>query len=210
METRYTALEWAAMEGGHEVAPTQAKFSFINELTEARLFKYPAQVENKEASALARTLYCGMLALEILRHEAAPAAYKYAMQSITYGDFNHMRSASTDLANLIAVLSNQKDFQGKIKTNTAISAPALQCRAWFRTFLYGGFDERRTRTFLIELEGNLSIQGSEFKQARRVVGNWRDSNENERRSAMAVLRREFINHAYQLDVWKLLQNVLPH
>jgi hypothetical protein len=210
MEKRYTASEWAAMESEHEVVATTPKFSFINELTEARLFKYPSQVDNMEASRLAQILYCGMLALEIIRHEAQPRAYQYAMKSITYGDFNHMRSASTDLANLIAVLSNQKDFQNKIKINTSISAPALQSRAWLRTFLYGGSDERRTRMFLIELEGNLGISGSDLKAARRIVGNWRDSSKEEHRSALTALKRVFINHAYQLDIWKELQSVLPH
>jgi hypothetical protein len=64
--------------------------------------------------------------------------------------------------------------------------------------------------FLIELEGNLGISGSDLKAARRIVGNWRDSSKEEHRSALTALKRVFINHAYQLDIWKELQSVLPH
>lgn len=181
-------------------------FDFIKkELVEARLFKTESSLKGKDAKDIARLLYASVLSLEILYQENDKQAYNYALKTIAFGDFSHMRSACTDLGNMIAILTNQNEYAHLLGKRVSLYAPEISLRVWLRKFLYGSSEPSYLRSFLLKLEENLMITGFELRQCRRIVGDWDKSSLNEKHTAYANLRRVFQNGGNQLDIWDLLK-----
>lgn len=184
---------------------TDNMFDFIKtELTEARLFKYPENLEGRDAHDVARLLFASLLALEILRHEQPLQASQYVLKTMAFGDFDHMRMATTDLGNMISVLANQSKYEDELKTRIGLYAPELQIRTYLRGTLYGP-EPSRDRRFFIAVEADLMISGADMRQARRVISNWKSANTMEQKLAYGTLRREFQRNGTQLDIWRILQ-----
>ena len=47
MANKYTASEWAAMEGGHSLPEGKKELSFIQDLSESRMFKTRNQISKE-------------------------------------------------------------------------------------------------------------------------------------------------------------------
>ena len=81
---KYTASEWAAMEGGHEV-PSKKLFEFINdEMTEARLFKNPKQFVAQSGDDIAANVYAHLLGVQAMRYTDPGRASTYARNTLKY------------------------------------------------------------------------------------------------------------------------------
>jgi hypothetical protein len=177
-------------------------FDFIKtELTEARLFPNPGSINGRSASELAHLLFSCMLTLEIMHHKHEANAFSYVQKTMAFKDFDHMRSGGTDLANLIAVMGNQNDYDSEMITNLKLYAPMLQIKAYFRSF--GWYSNTQIRQFFLQLESDLMIGDSMLRQARRTVTNWELSSELERSMAWSAINREFNRHGSQLDLYVL-------
>ena len=176
-------------------------FEFIKqELTESKMFRTPLSFERTSAHELSRILYVGLLTLEVLRHEDENFVRSYAAQTIKWGDFDSTRSASTDLGNIISVLSNQGDYEDRINTNLNISAPVLQIRTYLRGVWMMSLQHSRDRQFFMNLETALGIGDSTLYQARRTVLDWGTASRSERQFALSNMRRELLRHATRLDL----------
>jgi hypothetical protein len=123
---------------------------------------------------------------------------------MTYKEFDRMRTGSTDLANLISVLTNQDDYEDHIKTVPILYAPELQIKAYLRTFPHT--TGSNVRQFLTKLDNSLLIVTSELHQARRTVGNWTEASPVEKHSAWTAISRVFNNHGTQLDLYLLVKH----
>lgn len=184
-------------------------FDFIkDELVEARLFKYPDNLKGRNSLDLAKLLFSTVLVLEILRVENESQAWSYVNRTMAFNDFDHMRSGTTDLANMIAVLSNQSDYEDQLKTKIGLYAPALQIKTYLRNF--SSNTHSRIRSFLIKLDEDLMIAGSDMHQARRVVSNWADASQPEKVMVWSTLTRVFNQQGTQLDIWVLAKNYFMH
>ena len=184
-------------------------FDFIkDELVEARLFKYPDNLKGRSSLDLAKLLFSSILVLEILKVENESQAWTYVNRTMAFNDFDHMRSGTTDLANMIAVLSNQNDYQDQLKTKIGLYAPALQIKTYLRTFSTN--THSHVRSFLIKLDEDLMIAGSDLHQARRTVSDWADATPGEKSLAWATLTRVFNQQGTQLDIWVLAKNYFMH
>lgn len=184
---------------------TEHRYSFIQqELVESRLFQYPGNLDGRDALDLARLLFVSILSLEILRHEHESRAWDYVSRTMTYKEFDRMRTGSTDLANLISVLTNQDDYEDHIKTVPILYAPELQIKAYLRTFPHT--TGSNVRQFLTKLDSSLLIAASELHQARRTVGNWTEASPVEKHSAWTAISRVFNNHGTQLDLYLLVKH----
>jgi hypothetical protein len=176
-------------------------FDFIKrEIFEARMFRAPVGIQGKTAEELARIIYLSLLSIEAIRQFDEPAAKHYAALTIQWGDFDHMRGTATDLANLIAVLSNQRDWEDRIETNFDISAPVLQIKSYLRGVWQGTWYHGRDRQTFMNIETMMNIHDSTLAQVRRVVLDWKLHNENDRTFAMHNIRRELARHAVRLDL----------
>jgi FAD/FMN-containing dehydrogenase len=181
MDNRYTAMEWAAMEGGNEVAPRPvAKFSFLDELTEAKMYRGRDTLSGKTADDLAKVAYLMIMMLEILRTEDKEFTKSYVRNTMWAENFTAMRSNASDLHNILAVLANQDKFQDKIKVNHNISVPVLQLRRYLRDIEGNRKELSLDRSLFKSLEGFLKISDSACKEVRRTVGDWHSAGDTEK------------------------------
>lgn len=209
-EVKVTTPEFKAAKSAEAKARAtvkEHKYSFLNELVEARIFKYPENLEGRNALDLSRLLFASILALEILRNENESVAYRYASQTVAFNDFDHMRAGSTDLANMIAVLTNQDQYEEHLKTKIGLYAPELQIKTYLRTFFNVAGDlHQRVRTFLLKLDQDLMIAGSDMHMCRRVVSDWRHASSTEKTVVWSTLSRVFNRQGPQIDIYQLVKS----
>jgi hypothetical protein len=192
MEQRYTSLEWAAMQGGHEVlAVTKApiKLPFLQELTEARMYRGRDTLQGKTAEELARVAYLMLMMLEILRTEDNSFAKNYSLNTLGSANFVGLRTGSSDLHNILAVLNNQNDYADRIIVNAAISVPTLQIRRYLRDIENDRKQIGIDRAFLKKLDDFFKISDSSLKEIRRVAADWNYASPTEK----GTIRRQIKN-----------------
>jgi hypothetical protein len=180
--------------------------NFLTELTEARLFRYEGNLGNKTARELGEMLFMSILCLEMLRYLNEPAARAYASQTLRFNEFDKMRPSTTDLANLIAVLSNQDDYKEQIDVDKKISPPVLQLRTYFRNMINGGSQHAINRSMLLKLESYLGIQAQDLRQVRRVVGDWADHDKTQHNLAFRQLVRDISARSPLLDILTMVKS----
>lgn len=178
---------------------------FIQELTESRLFRHEDDLNNNSAESLGRLLYMGVLSLEMLTYINEREARAYANRSIQYNEFDKMRPSATDLANLIAVLSNQDNYKNRIQVNTAISPPVLQLKQYLRSLSQNASQHAYNRMMLMNLEGQLRISQQELRQIRRVVGDWKSADKTQHNLVIKQLTRDISMNAPLFDMLILLK-----
>jgi hypothetical protein len=61
MENKFTALEWAAMEGGHDIEPATESYSFIKDLYESRMTKDNGNAKKLTYTDCGERLYLSLL-----------------------------------------------------------------------------------------------------------------------------------------------------
>lgn len=193
MEKRYTALEWAAMEGGHELPkPEGLQLSFLQELTESRLFKNRDTLYGKTAEDLAKYAYIMFMMLEVLRLEQFKWAKKYAVDTLVYENFDAMRTSATDLHNVLAVLNNQKEYEDKIDIDLNVSVPVFHIKRYLRDIQNHRKYPSQDRQFFMSLETFLKIHDSKLRQLRRDVGDW-DQNSKADKAAIHKMIKNYIS-----------------
>lgn len=185
-----------------------ASFEFLDELKESRMFRGIAGLRGQRAHELGRVLYVAMLSLELARQYDQRRSQMYAYKTLQFNDFDKMRNGSTDVANLVSVLSNQNDYAERIEVNFDVHAPALQLQSYMQRLRMGISAPSLDRQFFLNLEYALDIGDSVLYGIRRVILDWRRSNSWEKRSAVNNLRRELQRHAMLLDIVELLPNEL--
>jgi hypothetical protein len=182
-------------------------FEFIKEeIVEARMFTGTASISKHSLSGLSRILYLNLLTLEILRYTDLSTAQHYANLTLQYGDFNHMRGSGTDLANLLAVLSNQSDYEDRLDIDDKIVAPVLQTKSYLRGVwqLTPRGQHSRDRMFFMGIETQLGINDSMLWSIRRGVLDWEQLNSHERHQVLSNMRREIQRHAMRMDLAEYL------
>jgi hypothetical protein len=202
MENRYTAAEWAAMEGGQKVtAPTTAiKLPFLQELVEARMYRNTTTLTGKTAAELANVAYLMFMMLEILRHEDNSFAKRYSVETMWHDNFSTMKSSSSDLHNVLSVLSNQTDYKDKIKVDANISVPNLQIRKYLRDIENDRKEKGWDRAFFKTLGEFLKITSSDLKQMRMYVADWTANSVTEKRKIKLAIKNALQATNHQNDL----------
>jgi len=201
MEEKYTALEWATMEGGQTLdAKPVEKFSFLNDLTEARMFRNTTTLAGKSAKDLADVVFLSFMMLEILRIEDNAYAKRYANNTIWDNTFSSMKSSATDLHNLIAVLSNQTKYSSKIKADAGVNVPTIQIRKYLRDIENNRKDRGWDRAFFKTLGEFLKISKGELKQMRVVVADWNRSSTTEKQKIRLQIKNLLHPSNFQNDL----------
>jgi hypothetical protein len=202
MENRYTAAEWAAMEGGQEVAApaTSIKLPFLQELVEARMYRNASTLSGKTAKELARVAYLMFMMLEILRHEDKQFAKRYSVETMWYDNFASMKSTASDLHNVLAVLSNQDKYAGKIKTDATIAVPILQIRKYLRDIENDRKEKGVDRALFKTLSEFLKVSDSDLRELRMYVADWDQTSITEKRKLRLQIKNllQATNHQNDL------------
>jgi hypothetical protein len=179
---------------------------FIQELNEARMYRGTDTLKGKKADDLAKVAFLMIMMLEILRDLDADFVKKYAYETMSYDNFEHMRSNATDLHNLLVVLSNQTNFEDKIKVNPKISAPILQLKRYLRDLTNHSKDHSQDRQMFMKLEGFFNISDSIVKHIRRSVGDWATCSHTEKQDICRYIKNALQNQNQQNDLFTQFKN----
>lgn len=179
-------------------------YEFINGLNETRLFQHRDSLDGKTAKDLSNTTYLMLLVLEILRHENKKFAVNYARKTMVYDDFSKMRSNTSDLHNLISILSHQADYEHTLATDSEISPPVFALKRYFRDIAEGRKDSTQDRQLFLKLESALKVHDSALKSIRRHAVDWASSNETERKAVKNNVRVAFQKLSWQNDLYGLI------
>lgn len=201
MEQKFTALEWAAIQGGHEMpTPVIPQFSFLTELVEARMYRGNDTLAGKKAKSLANVVFLMFMMLEILRHEDKAFAKKYARETMWYDDFSGMKGTASDLHNLLAVLSNQTDYNHKIETEPTISVPLLQIRRYLRDIENDRKQTSIDRAFFKTLGEFLKISIPNVTTMRINIADWPNCSKTEKRNIRLEIKNALGAANYHNDL----------
>jgi|TARA_R110000851_G_scaffold327296_1_gene496636 hypothetical protein len=181
MQEKYSASEWATMEGGHslDTPKEDAPFSFIKDIHEARMLR-----DDKNARVLTYTdccerLYLSLLCLEMMRHYPKYNTFvkTYAKTTTNKNNYNIFRMFSTDVHNFIYFVVGDDDAMDKLKdpgaaklirTKTQLSTMALNR---YLSQLAHNTEPTGVSQLFIKVERELNIKNSEYKSIRRLVTN---------------------------------------
>lgn len=181
MDKRYTALEWALMEGGHEVPPSSDKpFSFLQDIFESRMTKDDGNSQKLTYSDCCERLYLMLLVLETLRRypNYASTVKDYAKKTAGFELYKFYRIMGTDLYNFIYFLVGSDSAQEKLKDPEAAiqlkkktKLPILDLNRYIRDLANGKEPTLPTALF-IKLETVLRITNKDYKEIRRELSDW--------------------------------------
>lgn len=179
---------------------------FIQELTEARLYRNSSTLDGKPAAELAKIAYIMFLVIEILRHEDKKYAVQYVKDTMYYDEFKHMRGSATDFHNVLSVLNNQEDYP--IQPDAQISVPLLQVKRYFRNIENNKVEAGLDRDLLIKLEHYLKISDTQLKHIRRTVAFWTSASNNEKFTVSKELKNLLNSLGHQSDISVYFRNLV--
>lgn len=148
------------------------KLEFIQELTEARMFRNEETLHGRTLTNIGEMAYYMFLMLEIMRTEDPKYAKEYATRTMAYNSFDGMYSGATDLHNLLSILNNPKDYVEEIKINARTSVPIFGIRRYVSDMRSGTYVMSKVRSLFLTLESDFKVNSSRARRLRRYVTEW--------------------------------------
>lgn len=174
MTDRYTALEWAAIEGGHEVTPSESKYSFFQEINEARMTKDSGPSRTLSYADCGERMYLTLLVLETMRQypEFNGVVQRYAKKTSGFELYKYYRIMGTDLYNFLYFLVGSQD---KLKDPEAAKATAQKLKRKIPILdinrhiqaLGQGKNPTLITSLFVKIESSLNITNADYKMIRR-------------------------------------------
>ena len=196
MAEKYTATEWATMEGGHSLdTPKQAQFSFIKDMHEARMTRQAGTVKSLTYTDCCERLYLSVLVLEALNQYAyfRRTAGEYARRTTGYDTFKAYRMSGTDLYNFAYFVNGNDEAMNKLKDPSAAKAmrqrtflPLMQLIGWLKS-IASNHQYTQTSQFLIKLEGALNITNADYKIVRRNLTRYKSLSTKDKQNTITRL-----------------------
>ena len=189
MTDRYTATEWAAIEGGNTMDTSKEEaFSFIKDLHEARMTKDNGSSKKLTFSDCCERLYLTLLILETMRKypDFKNIVQKYAKKTVGFETYRYYRIMGTDLYNFIYFIVGGDSAQNKLKDPKSAKEmkrnsriPVLDINRYIRALANGS--EVNPSSLFIKLESALRITNSDYKAVRRSILNWDKQTRSDKR-----------------------------
>ena len=180
MEKKYTALEWATMEGGHSIEEATmelAGLSFIQGLGEARMFRSREQIAKEGARNLTDHLFVGLLSLYAMsnNYEYAPVAKEYAKRTTQMGNWNRPSPSQTDLYQTLYSLQRPNELlpaeRDQLLMNK-VNVDTRRIKQFLNKIKQGNMTKGEAQNFFFKLERDLKIQDPKLRAARRLTQDW--------------------------------------
>ena len=170
-------------------------FEFIHEIAESRLTRNGYSQKTLTYNDCKERAFLIKLMIHVMRHYKSykiPAG-KYAYKTVMYRDYTRFRVDSTDLYNLFYFITGDENALGKLKDpdgaaierkKTFISVGKLN--GYLRST--GSYDSVGTSiNRIIELERELGIKNSDYKQIRRRLATFDTDTYSERQTTVTRL-----------------------
>ena len=181
MTEKYTAAQWAEIEGGHEVTPSKEEsFSFLRDIHESRMTKDNGNAKKLTYTDCGERAYLTLLALETMRQYPDFKAYvqRYCKKTAGFELYKMYRIMGTDLYNFIYFLVGDSSAQDKLKdpeaakrlrANTKLPTAAINR---YINAVAQGKEPTQVNSMLMAIESAVKITNSDYKAIRRNLMNF--------------------------------------
>jgi hypothetical protein len=181
MTEKFTAAQWAEIEGGHEITPTKEEpFSFLRDLHESRMTKDNGSSQKLTYSDCGERAYLTLLALETMRQYPDFRAYvqRYAKKTAGFELYKMYRIMGTDLYNFIYFLVGDSKAQDKLKDpdsakrmRASTKLPTAAINRYINTIAKGQ-EPTQINNMFMAIESALKVSNSDYKAIRRNLTNF--------------------------------------
>jgi len=213
-QKKYTASEWALMEGGHEMPNKESKFGFVKDLNESRQYRTRQAIQRSNAREIVDHAFLDLITLWILYNEfdMAPIAIHYARKTMMYGDFRNYRQSGTDLYMTLHLIQskNADTLAGDSADNALlqrINLPQTQLKVFLNGLKMNSLERGVARQTLQLLERKLNITTSSYRSVRRLAQDWPVINESQRALVVTRLLQFYRTHARRSELFGFLQDL---
>lgn len=181
MTERFTARQWAEIEGGHEVTPEKEEsFSFLKDLHEARMTKDNGPSRKLSYADCCERMYLTLLALETMRQypDYKGAVQRYCKKTSGFELYKYYRIMGTDLYNFLYFLVGSqeklKDPESARAAAKAISRkiPILDINRHIQ-YLGQGREPTLVTSMFMGIERSLNITNTDYKMIRRGLSDYK-------------------------------------
>ena len=181
MTEKYTAAQWAEIEGGHEVTPAKEEpYSFLRDLHESRMTKDNGSSQKLTYTDCGERAYLTLIALETMRQYPDFKDYvqRYAKKTAGFELYKMYRIMGTDLYNFIYFLVGDGKAQDKLKdpeaakrmrANTKLPTAAINR---YINALAQGKEPVQINSMFMAIESAINVTNSDYKAVRRNLANF--------------------------------------
>lgn len=189
MTEKFTAAQWAEIEGGHEVTPSEESFSFLKDLHESRMTKDNGNSQKLTYTDCGERMYLTLLALETMRQypDFKPVVKSYCSKTAGFELYKYYRVMGTDLYNFVYFLVGDDKAQKKLKDPDAAIAlkkkttlPVASINRYVKEIAQNKQPSLKTKLFL-DIESSLKITNTDYKSIRRGLNDYSKLNLQERK-----------------------------
>lgn len=181
MTERFTAAQWAEIEGGHEVTPSKEEaFSFLKDIHEARMTKDNGSSRNLTYTDCGERMYLTLLALETMRQypDFRGAVQRYCKKTSGFESYKYYRIMGTDLYNFLYFLvGNQEKLKDPVGAKQMAQAvkrkiPIMDINRHIQ-YLAQAREPSLISKMFIGIESSLNITNADYKMIRRGLQDFR-------------------------------------
>ena len=147
---------------------------FLQYVSEARIVRRQSDLQRYTFQEITERIYLSFLTLALLKNFKQTIGFvkSYATNTLSYGNFDRIRSTSNDLSNMLAIVAGDPSIVEKLANkNQAIAlrqrqnVPVLAIRRYLRSF-------SNDYEFLTQLESKLGISNSDYRNLRRAIADY--------------------------------------
>ena len=181
MTDKFTAAQWAEIDGGHEVTPVQEEsYSFLRDLQESRMTKDNGNAKKLTYTDCGERMYLTLLALETMRQYPDFKAYvqRYAKKTAGFEQYKMYRIMGTDLYNFTYFLVGDSGAQDKLKDpesakrmRASTKLPTSAINRYINAIAQGKTPVQISNMFQA-IETAVKITNSDYKLIRRNLMNF--------------------------------------
>ena len=181
MTDKFTAAQWAEIDGGHEVTPVQEEsYSFLRDLHESRMTKDNGNAKKLTYTDCGERMYLTLLALETMRQYPDFKAYvqRYAKKTAGFEQHKMYRIMGTDLYNFTYFLVGDSGAQDKLKDpesakrlRATTKLPTAAINRYINALASGKLPVQVSNMFQA-IETALKVSNSDYKSIRRNLMNF--------------------------------------
>ena len=210
MTDKFTAAQWAEIEGGHEVTPSKEEsYSFLRDLHESRMTKDNGNAKKLTYTDCGERAYLTLLALETMRQYPDFKAYvqRYAKKTAGFEQYKMYRIMGTDLYNFIYFLVGDSGAQDKLKDpesakrmRASTKLPTSAINRYINAIAQGK-EPSQVNSMFMAIESALKVSNSDYKSIRRNLMNFARLTKAEKRLISTRLSMLFVlNYAAQTSL----------